>query len=42
MLRLMLMYYVNFTAFMEDPERAWNEISSTYNNSPPENEEKME
>ena len=42
MIRLMLMYYVDFTGFMEDPERVWNEISSTCDNPPPENEEKQE
>lgn len=42
MIRLMLMYYVDFAAFMEDPERGWNEISSTSDNSPPQNEEKQD
>ena len=40
MIRLMLMYYVDFTGFMEDPERVWNEISSTCNKTPVENEKK--
>lgn len=35
MIRLMLMYYVDFTVFMEDPERVWKEISSTCDNPPP-------
>ena len=38
MIRLMLMYYVDFTGFMEDPERVWNEISSTCDKPPLENE----
>lgn len=42
MIRLMLMYYVDFTGFMEDPERVWNEISSTCDKPPLENEEKQE
>ena len=42
MIRLMLMYYVDFTGFMEDPERVWNEISSTYDKPPLENEKKQE
>ena len=42
MIRLMLMYYVDFTGFMEDPERVWNEISSTCDYPPPENDEKQE
>lgn len=42
MIRLMLMYYVDFTGFMEDPERVWNEISSTCDKPPFENEEKQE
>lgn len=42
MIRLMLMYYVDFTVFMEDPERVWNEISSTCDKPPLENEEKQE
>ena len=41
MIRLMLMYYVDFTGFMEDPERVWNEISSTCDKPPLENEEKQ-
>ena len=41
MIRLMLMYYVDFTAFMEEPERVWNEISSACVNPPPETEEKQ-
>ena len=42
MIRLMLMYYVDFTGFMEDPEKVWNEISSTCDKPPLENEEKQE
>ena len=42
MIRLMLMYYVDFTGFMEDPERVWNEISSTCDKPPLENKEKQE
>lgn len=42
MIRLMLMYYVDFTGFMEDPERVWNEISSTCDKTPLEKEEKQE
>lgn len=42
MIRLMLMYYVDFTGFMEDPERVWNEISTTCDKPPLENEEKQE
>ena len=42
MIRLMLMYYVDFTGFMEDPERVWNEISSTCDKPPLENEKKQE
>ena len=42
MIRLMLMYYVNFTGFMEDPESVWNEISSTCDKPPLENEKKKE
>ena len=42
MIRLMLMYYVDFAGFMEDPERVWNEISSTCDKPPLENEEKQE
>lgn len=42
MIRLMLMYYVDFAGFMEDPERVWNEISSTCDKPPFENEEKQE
>ena len=42
MICLMLMYYVDFTGFMEDPERVWNEISSTCDKPPPENDEKQE
>ena len=42
MICLMLMYYVDFAGFMEDPERVWNEISSACDNPPPENEEKQE
>ena len=38
MIRLMLMYYVDFAGFMEDPERVWNEISSTCDKPPLENE----
>ena len=26
MVRLMLMYYVDFIAFMENPEKTWNDI----------------
>ena len=39
---LMLMYYVDFTGFMEDPEKVWNEISSTCDKPPLENKEKQE
>lgn len=42
MIRLMLMYYVDFTVFMEDPERVWKEISSTCDDPPPKTEEKQE
>lgn len=42
MIRLMLMYYVDFAGFMEDPERVWNEISSTCDKPPLENKEKQE
>ena len=42
MIRLMLMYYVDFTGFMEDPEKVWNEISSTCDKPPLQNEEKQE
>jgi len=42
MIRLMLMYYVDFAGFMEDPEKVWNEISSTCDKPPLENEEKQE
>ena len=42
MIRLMLMYYVDFTGFMEDPEKVWNEISSTCDKPPLENKEKQE
>ena len=42
MIRLMLMYYVDFTGFIEDPEKVWNEISSTCDKPPLENEEKQE
>ena len=42
MIRLMLMYYVDFAGFMEDPERVWNEISSACDKPPLENKEKQE
>ena len=42
MIRLMLMYYVDFAGFMEDPERVWNEISSTCDKPPLEDKEKQE
>ena len=42
MIRLMLMYYVDFTGFMEDPEKVWNEISSTCDKPPLEDKEKQE
>ena len=42
MIRLMLMYYVDFAGFMEDPEKVWNEISSTCDKPPLVNEEKQE
>lgn len=42
MIRLMLMYYVDFTVFMENPERVWKEISSTCDDPPPKTEEKQE
>jgi hypothetical protein len=38
----MLMYYVDFAGFMEDPERVWNEISSTCDKPPLEDKEKQE
>ena len=42
MIRLMLMYYVDFAGFMEDPERVWNEISSICDKPPLEDKEKQE
>lgn len=38
MIRLVQMCYVDFTGFIEDLERMWNEIKSKCEDSPPENE----
>jgi IS4 transposase len=35
MIRLMLMYYINFIAFMENPDKTWNLISFHSDSSPP-------
>ena len=37
MVRLMLMYYVDIIAFMENPEKTWNEIhEKEMQKAPPE------
>lgn len=37
MVRLMLMYYVNYIAFMENPEKTWNDfLAKEMQKAPPE------
>ena len=37
MVRLMLMYYVDFIAFMENPEKTWNDfLAKEMQKAPPE------
>ncbi|MDR1984931.1 MAG: transposase, partial [Prevotellaceae bacterium] len=35
MIRLMLMYYIDFIDFMENPDKTWNLISFHSDSSPP-------